>query len=214
MDTDRVDTFTDAEIREVLAHIEARQEEMRRLGFDSAAATAGILQQALPLPEPILEVATGKGRFLGELARHASHVVTLDCEAAEQRVARIYTHAMGVAQRISFLRADAARLPFADASFGAVVSMNTFHHLAEPRLVLEEMRRVVRPDGKIVISDFDEEGQQIMQRLHASRAEHHPRGACSMDQIAAFWKSSGWRVREAHAPCQRIVIACGSAASL
>lgn len=45
--------------------------------------------------------------------------------------------------------ADAHRLPFKDDVFDAVVSYNTFGHLADPALAATEIRRVLKPEGKV-----------------------------------------------------------------
>jgi SAM-dependent methyltransferase len=48
-------------------------------------------------------------------------------------------------------RADAARLPFPDASFDRIVSADALEHLPEPRETLREFRRCLAPDGRIVL---------------------------------------------------------------
>jgi SAM-dependent methyltransferase len=51
-----------------------------------------------------------------------------------------------------FLAGDASRLPFADGSFDVAISDDGFDHFAEPLDVLQEMIRVVRPRGSVLIS--------------------------------------------------------------
>jgi ubiquinone/menaquinone biosynthesis C-methylase UbiE len=201
--------FSAEEVREVLTRVEERNEKLREVGFDFVAAVRGILEQALPLPLPVLEIATGKGRFLAELARHVADIVTVDCDAQEQRVAKILALDKGVAERIRFVEGDASHLPFPNESFGSIVSMNTFHHLENPDAVLNEMARLVRRDGKVVISDFNEDGYAAMERLHASEGRVHPRSSVSMEHIADFWRRRGWNVKITSAPCQEIVLAFG-----
>ena len=46
---------------------------------------------------------------------------------------------------------DAHRLPFADAVFDAVLCLNTFEHLREPRVAAAELLRVMRPGGRLVL---------------------------------------------------------------
>lgn len=47
--------------------------------------------------------------------------------------------------------ADAHHLPFADSSFDAVISFNTFEHLADPTRAAGEVFRVLKPGGKLVL---------------------------------------------------------------
>jgi SAM-dependent methyltransferase len=47
--------------------------------------------------------------------------------------------------------ADAHQLPFADASFDAVVSFNTFEHFYDPERVAAEVFRVLKPGGRVVV---------------------------------------------------------------
>jgi SAM-dependent methyltransferase len=48
--------------------------------------------------------------------------------------------------------ADASALPFADGEFPAVALLYVLYHLAEPRLALEEARRVLRPGGLLAVA--------------------------------------------------------------
>lgn len=49
------------------------------------------------------------------------------------------------------LLADAHRLPFVDGAFDAVIVMNAFEHYREPKRVAQELFRVLRPDGKVLV---------------------------------------------------------------
>lgn len=57
---------------------------------------------------------------------------------------------------VSFLGADALALPFADASFGLVSAAFGFRNLANYRSGLLEIRRVLRPGGRLAILEFCE----------------------------------------------------------
>tara|TARA_R110001599_G_C12011643_1_gene638070 strand:+ start:121 stop:765 length:645 start_codon:yes stop_codon:yes gene_type:complete len=48
----------------------------------------------------------------------------------------------------------AERLPFASEQFDAVVSCNMFHYIRKPIAALQEMRRVLRPGGQLIITDW------------------------------------------------------------
>ena len=67
----------------------ARNASNRRFGYDSEASVRFVVEKALPLRGHVLDIGTGKGRFVIPLARHVSHVTTVDINAGEQRVAQL-----------------------------------------------------------------------------------------------------------------------------
>lgn len=48
---------------------------------------------------------------------------------------------------------QAINLPYEDNSFDVIVSTTTFHHYQQPRKVLDEVYRVLKPNGKLIICD-------------------------------------------------------------
>ena len=50
-----------------------------------------------------------------------------------------------------FCRVDSPPLPFADSSFDIVCSIGVLHHFPDPAPVVDELRRVLRPGGKIIV---------------------------------------------------------------
>jgi ubiquinone/menaquinone biosynthesis C-methylase UbiE len=96
-----------------------RQHEalFRHFGYDSAASLKFILAQALPLPGHVLEIGTGKGRFLAAMTSHAERITTLDMDAAQQRAAKLHVRQTRAGSRIRFIAHDAEHLPWPDAQF-------------------------------------------------------------------------------------------------
>src|SRR4051794_30769181 len=89
----------------------------------------------------VLDVACGPGRCAAAAA--ARGAVPLGLDAAEGMVAVARSHY----PELEFLQGDAERLPFADASFDAVVAGFVVNHLPRPERALAEFARVVRPGG-------------------------------------------------------------------
>ena len=56
---------------------------------------------------------------------------------------------------------DIRILPFDDSSFSLVITRYSFHHLLDPQKVLDEMIRVCKPDGRIVIIDVTPESDKV-----------------------------------------------------
>jgi SAM-dependent methyltransferase len=97
----------------------------------------------------VLDVACGEGYGSALLATRAATVVGGDiAPAAVDHARKRYS---GVAN-LEFREADCAALPFANASFDAIVSFETIEHIAAQEAFLAEIRRVLRPDGLVILS--------------------------------------------------------------
>jgi ubiquinone/menaquinone biosynthesis C-methylase UbiE len=97
----------------------------------------------------VLDVASGAGYGSALLARTAAHVVGVDISEAATEHARARYASVA---NLQFRAADCAALPFAEASFDVVVSFETIEHIAAQEAFLDEIRRVLRPDGLVVLS--------------------------------------------------------------
>jgi len=98
-----------------------------------------------------LDVACGSGRLTAELARSAGaagRVVGVDFSPGMLEVARRDQPAL------RFVEGDALDLPFGDEEFDAATMAFGLRNLADPGRGLAEMRRVVRPGGRMVVLEF------------------------------------------------------------
>lgn len=96
----------------------------------------------------VLDAACGEGYGAAWLARHAKSVMGLDVDAPTIAAARTKYLAPG----LQFESGSVGAIPFADATFDCAVSFETLEHLAEQQVMLAEFRRVLRPDGVLIIS--------------------------------------------------------------
>jgi ubiquinone/menaquinone biosynthesis C-methylase UbiE len=65
-----------------------------------------------------------------------------------------------------FVESLAECLPFATAAFDCVVTRLSIHHFPDPRVVLREVRRVLKSDGLLVIGDLISSEDPAERRLH------------------------------------------------
>ena len=96
----------------------------------------------------VLDVACGEGYGSDLLAAPGIDVVGVDI--ADEAV----THATAKYGRagLRFVEASAAELPFEDGSFDTVVSFETIEHHDQHEAMLREIKRVLAPGGRLVIS--------------------------------------------------------------
>jgi len=96
----------------------------------------------------VLDAACGEGYGSALLAREAAAVVGIDvgAEAIEHARSRY------ALPNLTYLRASVTALPLAPACIDLIVSFETIEHLAEQSQMLAEFRRVLAPDGVLVLS--------------------------------------------------------------
>ena len=108
---------------------------------------------AKPQPTDLaLDVACGPGALVLALAPRVRFARGLDLTDALLRQALKFQAEQHVANAC-FDRGDAEQLPYSDATFDLVTCRFTFHHLSKPALVLMEMLRVTKPEGRLAIID-------------------------------------------------------------
>jgi len=95
--------------------------------------------------DTILELGCGPGDVSKQLAKFADRVVGIDFSEKMINIAKSRF------ADIEFQTADAEQQPFSDNSFDVVVSNYTAHHFAQPQRVFEEARRVLKPNGRLVV---------------------------------------------------------------
>ncbi len=100
-----------------------------------------------------IELACGPAAISRALARRVGRVQGVDLTPEMIAKANAEAARAGV-ENLSFALGDATALDFEDDSFDGAVTRFSLHHIPAPQRVVEEMARVVRPGGLVVIADF------------------------------------------------------------
>jgi len=174
---------------------EIRYEHFHRYAFACALVTG----------RRVLDAACGEGYGSALLATSAASVTGVDLsEKSIAHARRRYR-----AANLDFQTADCLQLPFAVDSFDCVVSFETLEHLAEQDALLREFRRVLRPDGFLLLSSPDKAvySEQLQNRnefhvreLYRDELEtlllgHFP--ACRLFGQKLLFQSAIWSLDEA-----------------
>jgi SAM-dependent methyltransferase len=96
----------------------------------------------------VLDLGSGRGYWLDRMIRRGLTPV-----GVEYRRERAVEYEGDAPVAVG----DALRLPFRDASIDLVWSIHVLHHLPDPETALREVRRVLRPDGHLVIAETVED---------------------------------------------------------
>jgi SAM-dependent methyltransferase len=93
--------------------------------------------------ERVLEIGCGTGSDLLQFAKHGADAVGIDITAEHIRLARKRVGSLARVQHGS-----GTSIPFPDESFDYVYSHGVLHHLDQPRRMVDEIFRVLRPGGR------------------------------------------------------------------
>lgn len=139
----------------------------------------------------VLELATGPGVLAKRIAPVTKRMLATDY--SEGMIAEAKKGACP--KNLRFEVADALSLPYADASFDAVIIVNALHLLPEPEFALREIARVLRPDGILIAPNFVKKRERFVDRcweavlrLVGVRFEHQ----WTAGEYLVFFRDNGW----------------------
>lgn len=137
----------------------------------------------------ICEVGCGAGLILFEISPLADAAIGVDLDAARLASAERIRRAAG-RHRMTFVRGDARRLPLASGYFDLVVCSEVIEHIEEDAAALGELRRLLRPGGRLILSTTCDEP------WNRDEAEPfgHARPGYSSPGLRALLESAGFRI--------------------
>lgn len=109
----------------------------------------------------VLDLGCGAGHVSFQVAPHVAAVTAYDLSAQMLQVVAASAAERGL-DNIAVQQGRAESLPFADASFDAVVSRYSAHHWQDLDQALREVRRVLKPGGIAVFADVVSPGHPLL----------------------------------------------------
>lgn len=112
------------------------------------------------------DIGAGTGFITEGLIRKGLQVITVDqSEAMVEEMRKKFAHYDKIDYRIG----EAESLPIADGTVDYVFANMYLHHVESPPEAIKEMARILKPEGKLIITDLDEHTFKFL------RDEHHDR---------------------------------------
>jgi len=144
-------------------HGSEASEQARLSRLNDLINEASLREMRLQAGERILDVGSGLGQFSRAMARETGaggHVVGIERDPAQLAEARRQADSAGESALVEWRAGDAADLPLTAEEWGSFdVALTRFllEHVPDPRGVVGQMLRAVRPGGRIVLADDDHE---------------------------------------------------------
>ncbi|HWT01674.1 MAG TPA: class I SAM-dependent methyltransferase [Pyrinomonadaceae bacterium] len=133
-------------------------ERVREKAFDRAGVSAGQLAA---------DLGAGTGFVTEGLLRRGLSVVAVD--QSEAMLAKMKTKFAAAADKIDYRKGEAEELPLAEGSVEHVFANMYLHHVEDPARAISEMARILKPGGRLTITDVFEHSFEFL------KTEHHDR---------------------------------------
>jgi len=204
-------------------HFSRVKEEFKRqaeaLSVAPVFTDSGILEQIHAAIKPttkmnLLDLGCGPGIVTAAMALDVREVVAYDLtpEMLNQAMKRCQEAGL---KNVRFELGSAEHLPFKEETFDRVVTRLTIHHFLDPRRVMDEVARVTRRGGMVVVADVvsseNEEEATLHNALETLRDPTHVRMLSPGDMLGVIrmaglriTSSSTWEIRREYEEWIRI----------
>jgi ubiquinone/menaquinone biosynthesis C-methylase UbiE len=126
---------------------------LRSHTWRTAANSAAYLLPHLQPGQRLLDVGCGPGTITVDLATHVAPGEVVGIDRSAEVVAQ--AQALDAPGNVRFETGDVYALAYEDASFDVVHAHQVLQHLSDPVGALRELRRVLRPGGRLAVRDSD-----------------------------------------------------------
>lgn len=170
-----------------------------RFAEDAVALLAGVSSPR------VVDLGTGTGTIpLLFLRRHPSAtIIGVDLAQSMLTVARRKAENAGFANRVEWVLADVKKTALPGASFDLVMSNSTLHHIADPQALVDEMARLLKPGGALLLRDLArppsiDAAHAIVERVAPHDSDRQKQlffdslcAALTLDEVRALASSAG-----------------------
>lgn len=156
-----------ADVKDFFERVSVDWDDMRSSFYNAGVIDALATHGHVGPGTRVVDVGTGTGFIAAGLAGTAASVIGVDNSPAMLTVAADNLAALG-ATNVALALGDVDDLPLPTSSADAAVANMVLHHAPDPAAMLTEMARIVRPGGRIAITD---EVAHTYEWMHTEQAD-------------------------------------------
>lgn len=158
-------------------------DEMRTSFFSEAVREKAYAVAGVAPGELAADIGAGTGFITEGLVQRGLRVICID-QSAEMLAALMAK--FGATGLVDCRQGEGDSLPVADASLDYVFANMYLHHVEHPRGAIQEMQRLLKPGGRLVITDLDEHEFEFL------RTEHYDRWmGFNRDKVSEWFEAVG-----------------------
>lgn len=139
--------------------MDSPEEALEYDAMDFAEVNTAFAQRAIelaPTKAKVLDAGTGTARIPILICQQRPdwQITAIDLAQSMLEVGKRNVEKANLGRQISLELIDAKQMPYPDEDFDAVISNSLIHHLPDPLPFLQELKRVLKPNGAILIRDL------------------------------------------------------------
>ncbi len=170
-------------VKSYFREVAPRWDQMREGFFTEEVREAAMVQGELDATSVVADVGTGTGFMLSGVAPLVRRAYGFDnspemLEVAGTNLRNLTNVELGLS--------EGASLPLADGTLDAVFANMYLHHAPDPAAAIQEMTRVLRPGGRLVITDMDQHQKEWLRTEMADLWLGFDRG-----QVEGWYRAAG-----------------------
>lgn len=152
--------------KEYFNEVAGNWDKMRETFFSSNVRKAAVKAAGVHRDAVAADVGSGSGFMTEELLRHGVHVIAVD--QSPEMLLEMKKRLAG-SDNVDYRVGESASLPIGGESVDFAFANMYLHHVESPAAAVEEMVRILKPGGRLVITDVDEHTHEFL------RTEQHDR---------------------------------------
>lgn len=169
--------------KQYFEQVASQWDEMRAGLFPESVRRKAVEKARLVAGEKAADLGAGTGFITEELLSRGVSVIAID---QSPLMLEVLKRKFGATGRVEAYEGDALNLPIFSESVHAVLANMYLHHVEDPEVAIREMVRILRPGGRLVITDLDKHELEFL------RTEQHDRWmGFDRNDINAWLKQAG-----------------------
>ncbi|MGE5558547.1 MAG: methyltransferase domain-containing protein [Bacillota bacterium] len=185
-------------VQEYFNRVAPQYNEQRSTVYGNALREIILERTRVESGDVAVDVGAGTGYLTLALAAKAGKVYAVDNSSSMLRIAREQASQKGL-RNIEFLEGKAEEIPLPGGTADWAFANMLLHHVEDPLLVLKEIRRILKPGGRIVLTEIEEHDHKWLKQEKSDLWL-----GFSRDELQEWFKEAGFKhaeVRDAGCDC-------------
>ncbi|MER7026638.1 MULTISPECIES: SAM-dependent methyltransferase [Streptomyces] len=145
----------------------------------------------------VLDIGCGTGGPALRIARRTGARVTgITISRTQAAECADRAREAALTDRVTFDHGDAMNLPYRDGSFGAALAVDSLCHMHDRPRALAEARRVLRPGGRLLLTEFTLRGRPSREQLAAHHGMWISAPLVTVAEVLAMAEGAGWEMEQ------------------